>query len=81
MALTAESPPVHQGQSVVLDVVRVTGAAYSDNTVDQVMCSPLFSYPLLEVRWIHAIDSSSIIGGDCGGGTALDVTFGGTQRW
>ena len=40
MAFTAESGPV------VLKVIPVTGAAFSDITMDQFLCAPLLQYPV-----------------------------------
>ena len=49
---------------VILKVVRVTGAAYSGNSIDQFLSAALFPQPLL-VRWTVDIiigDTDSIGG-------------------
>ena len=46
MASTVKSPPAQRGP-VVLKVVRVTGAAFSGATMDQIMPASLFPHPLL----------------------------------
>ena len=43
---------------LVLKIVRVTGAAYSGNPMDDFLCAPLFAHPLL-VQWTCAIQTES----------------------